>query len=177
MKAKNTLMIFTCGVVLGIVASAVAASGAETGLFGPEVSDRQECEGAVSVLLQRKKEALDRRERTIKARESDILAAEQRMRQQFEELSSLRNEIRERMKDMDDAQLVEVERLVKMFEKMRGKQSAAILQEAEQDIAIEVLRRMGPGKAGAALAGMDKKKAANIAEQMADHPINRQLEQ
>ena len=31
--------------------------------------------------------------------------------------------------------------IVKMFEKMRGKKAAAILEEADREIAVEVLRR------------------------------------
>lgn len=171
MKGQRSVMIFALGGILGAVASAVAASSRDNGgLFGPEAADQQECEGVVSVMLQRKKEALDRRGRTIKARESDILAAEERMRQQFEELRSLRNEIRERMKDMDEEQQVEVDRLAEMFKKMRGKQSAKILEVTQPEIAVEVLRRMGPGKSGAALAAMAPEKASVYASLITAKP-------
>ena len=96
----------------------------------------------MSVLLQKKKEALDRRERSIKARESDIQAAEARISEELTKLEQVRNEMRQAMQDLDAQQLEEVERLVKMFEKMRGKKAAAILEETDREIAVEVLRRM-----------------------------------
>ena len=173
MIAKNTIIIFIIGVILGVVASAVASSSQTGGVFGSEVMERQECEGAVSVLLQRKKEALDRRERTIKSRESDIDSAEKRLKVQFEELQSLRDEMREQMKGMDAQQKQEITEVVKMLQKMRGKQSAAILESTELEIAVEVVRQMDRAKAGAALSAMNPAKAAEIAQELTKHPINR----
>ena len=173
MIAKNTIIIFIIGVILGVVASAVASSSQTGGVFGNEVMERQECEGAVSVLLQRKKEALDRRERTIISRESDIDAAEKRLKVQFDELQSLRDELREQMKGMDEQQKQEIAEVVKMLQKMRGKQSAAILESTELEIAVEVVRLMDRAKAGAALSAMNPVKAAEITEELTKHPINR----
>ncbi|MBM75994.1 MAG: hypothetical protein CMK59_11390 [Proteobacteria bacterium] len=171
MFGRNSFLVFFSGIVLGIVATAVASSTPEGGGFlRPGDLEPQECEGAVSVLLQRKKEALDRRERTIVSRESDLDSAELRMRDQFEELSSLRDEIREQMKAMDEAQNAEVERLTAMFQKMRGKQAAAILEKADEEVAIAVLREMDQGKAGAALAAMNPKTAATLAQKLTEAP-------
>ena len=172
MFGRNSFLVFFSGIILGIVATAVASSTPEgAGFLRPGDLEPQECEGAVSILLQRKKEALDRRERTIVSRESDLDSAELRMREQFEELSSLRDEIREQMKAMDEAQNAEVERLTAMFQKMRGKQAAAILEKADQEVAIAVLREMDQGKAGAALAAMNPLKAAVLAQKLTESPV------
>ena len=80
---------FIIGVILGVVASAVASSSQTGGVF-KEVMERQECEGLFQFFY-KEKEALDRRERTIQSRESDIDSVEKRLKVQFEELQSLRN--------------------------------------------------------------------------------------
>ena len=75
------------------------------------------------------------------------------------------------MKAMDAAQNAEVERLTAMFQKMRGKQAAAILEKADQEGSIAVLREMDQGKAGAALAAMNPQKAAVLAQKLTESPV------
>ena len=45
---------------------------------------------------------------------------------------------------------------------MRGKQSAAILESTDLEIAVEVVRLMDRAKAGAALSAMNPLKAAEL---------------
>ena len=56
--------------------------------------------------------------------------------------------MRQAMQDLDAQQLEEVERLVKMFEKMRGEKGVAILEEADREVAVEVLRGCVKSKLG-----------------------------
>ena len=165
-------MLFALGLVGSILASAVAqdvaAPAAQTA--GLNSTEPQDCDSVMSVLLQKKKEALDRRERSIKARESDIQAAEARISEELAKLEQVRNEMRQAMQDLDAQQLEEVERLVKMFEKMRGKKAAAILEEADREIAVEVLRRMREKQAGEALSAMKPDVAAELAEIISQFP-------
>lgn len=167
-------MLFALGLVGSILASAVAQDVAEP--VGPTVQDDglplQECDTVMSVLLQKKKEALDRRERSIQARESDIKSAEERIRLELEKIEQVRNDMRQAMQDLDAQQLEEVERLVKMFEKMRGKKAAAILEQAEQEVAVEVLRRMREKQAGEALAAMNPEVAAQLAQEISQFPFD-----
>ncbi len=178
MKYRASMLMFGIGVAVGVVASAVAETGTDVERSASLFSkDPKECETVVSTLLQRKKEALDRRERTIKVRETDLRTAEERMKQQLTELSTIREELREQMKDMDEKQLQEIERLVRLFEKMRAPQAAAILEATDPTIAVSVLRRMDRSRAGKALAKMKAKTAANLAELMTVHPIKNKANQ
>ena len=152
--------------VVSVVASAIAQDSPSSKEEEIESFEPQECDTVMSHLLQKKKASLDRRERTIKARETDLQSAEDRVKLELEKLTKIRNEIRESMKDLDENQLEEVGRLVKMFEKMRGKQAAAILEETEQEIVVEVLRRMKRKKAGDAMAAMEPAFAAEITEKL-----------
>jgi flagellar motility protein MotE (MotC chaperone) len=133
--------------------------------------DAQECDTVMSVLLQKKKEALDRRERSVKAREADMVAAEERIKLELERVEQVRNQMREAMQGLDAKQLEEVKRLVKMFEKMRGKKAAAILEQTERDVAVEVLRRMRDKQAGETLSQMKPDTAAELAEIISQFPF------
>ena len=172
MKYRASMLMFGIGVAVGVVASAVAETGIESERGSTLFSeDPKECETVVSNLLQRKKEALDRRERTINVRETDIKTAEKRIEQKIEERSALRDELRELMQDMDAKQLEEIDRLVKIVEKMRGKQAAGIIESIEDDnISIAVLRRMGESKAGKTMSSMNKEHAAKLFTLIAQHP-------
>ena len=165
-------MLFALGLVGSILASAVAQDVAAPAqqMAGLNSVEPQDCDSVMSVLLQKKKESLDRRERSIKARESDIQAAEARITEELAKLEQVRNEMRQAMQDLDAQQLEEVERLVKMFEKMRGKKAAAILEETEREVAVEVLRRMREKQAGEALSAMTPDVAAELAEIISQFP-------
>ena len=167
-------MLFALGLVGSILASAVAQDVATP--VQPTVSnnplDAQECDTVMSVLLQKKKEALDRRERSVKAREADMIAAEERIKIELEKIEQVRNEMREAMQGLDAKQLEEVERLVNMFEKMRGKKAAAILEQADKEVAVEVLRRMRDKQAGETLSQMKPDTAAELAEIISQFPFD-----
>ena len=165
-------MLFALGLVGSILASAVAQDVSEPAPQSMSSSSLapQECDTVMSVLLQKKKEALDRRERSIKARESDLQAAEIRISEDLAKLEQLRNEMREAMQDLDAKQLEEVERLVSMFEKMRGKKAAAILEQADQAVAVEVLRRLRSKQAGETLSAMKPDVAADLAAILSEFP-------
>ena len=64
----------------------------------------------------------------------------------------------------DEERQRRVRGLVKMTESMRSAQAAALLSELDQDLAVEVLDKMNPAKAGKALASMEPNKAAKLAE-------------
>ena len=172
---KQILIIgLSLGIVIGIAASAVASSDetppVKTYSAMPEP---RECETVVSTLLQKKKDALDRRERSIKAREADLMDAEQRARDELERLVTVREELKGLMSDMDAEQKKEVKRLVLMFQKMRGKKAAKILETTETDVAVEVLRNMQEKKAGETMSAMSPEKAAELANVISLHPFKK----
>lgn len=170
MIKQLVFMIVVFGLVVSVVASAIAQDSTNTTTAPKATFEPQECDTVMSNLLQKKKEALDRRERTIKAREADLVSAEERLKAEMDKLTKIRNDIRESMKGLDEYQLEEVERLVQMFEKMRGKKAAAILEQTDQEVVVEVLRRMKKKQAGDALAAMTPAVAAKIAEQISEFP-------
>ena len=175
MISKERIGMFAAGVLVVVMVSAMAtSSSASTNSYQTNqstVRSASECETVVSALLDRKQHALERRERTIVTREDEIRAAEERTAEKLQQIQDLRDELREYMKDMDEVQKAEVIRLTGMMEKMRGKQAAAILEQTERKLAVEVLRSMDKSRAGKAMAAMKPEIAAEISELMTLHAM------
>jgi flagellar motility protein MotE (MotC chaperone) len=117
-------------------------------------------------LLIQKENALERREKLVANEEQDLRAAELALESRLLELQKLRDQIREMLTDLDGDREERVASLVKMFESMRPKQSAAILEVTDEEVALEVLERMNQGKAGKTLAAMEPTIAARLAERI-----------
>jgi flagellar motility protein MotE (MotC chaperone) len=117
-------------------------------------------------LLMRKDAALKRREELVENEKQDLRTAEAALETRLLELQNLRDQIRGMLTDLDGEREERVASLVKMFESMRPKQAAAILQVTDDEIALEVLERMNRGKAGKTLAAMEPKRAATLAERI-----------
>ena len=117
-------------------------------------------------LLMRKDAALKRREELVENEKQDLRTAEAALETRLLELQKLRDQIREMLTDLDGEREERVASLVKMFESMRPKQAAAILEVTDDEIALEVLERMNRGKAGKTLAAMEPKRAAALAERI-----------
>ena len=139
----------------------------------PNFEECQQCQAKISTTINHRMEALNRRESSIKAKEVDLKKAEERMKAQLKELSDRRDELREAMKDMDETQKAEIQRLTEMFNKMREKQAAGIFEELQKPIAVAVLRKMDRARAAKALAKMKPTTAAELAELISEHPMSK----
>jgi flagellar motility protein MotE (MotC chaperone) len=162
-------VVLIAGVLSGIAATAI---GATTSV--PKGIRSEQARGAEAImdLLEQKDRGLQRREATLEAREADLRAAEAEVQLRLDELKTVRGEIQDMLAQLDDQQQARVTTLVKMMESMRDKQAAAILNEAEDLVALEVLMRMNVSKAGKALAKMAPARAAFFAEKMGAPPLS-----
>jgi len=160
------------GLVLGGAATAVASSGAQ-GLYSNQELGRVEQPGEESLAarLLRRERSLDLREQTIEEQEQSLRDAEESLRGELADLQAIRDEIRALKVELDDEHEVQVEKLVKMFESMRAKQAAAVLEEAEVPVALGVLRVMKSQRAGPILAAMTPTHAALLTEKIANQPM------
>lgn len=164
--------ILSAMVVLCVVAGAAAtAVGAQSGDSQGIRSEQARGAEAIMDLLEQKDRGLTRREATLEAREADLRAAEAEVQARLDDLEKVRGDISKMLTQLDDEQKKRVTTLVKMMESMRDKQAAAILDETEDAVALEVLMRMNVSKAGKALAKMGAARAAFFAEQLGAPPM------
>jgi len=156
------------GVFVGVAANAVGApGGSDQGIRSEQARGAE----AIMDLLDQKDRGLKRREATLEAREADLRAAEADLAARLDEIKRVRAEIQDMLIELDEEQKVRVTTLVKMMESMRDKQAAAVLNETEDIVALEVLMRMNTAKAGKAMAKMDPARAAFFADKLGAPPL------
>lgn len=116
--------------------------------------------------IEARSRALDRRERTMGQRIEDLRLAEDALAERVAELTAAREALEVLLNTVDEAEQERLTGLVKMSEKMRDKQAAALFTELEPALAVKVLDRMNRAKAGKALAAMEPRRAARLAERL-----------
>lgn len=169
--AKFTGMFFV-GILFAILAQAVAQTTNPSDQEEEEV-EFADCMESVSSLLSAREDALRRREQDIGEREQNIEDAEKSLDVQIQELKDIREELRQKMKKMDQQKIDKVEKLMKSFVKVRAKQAAAILEKTDDDVSVMVLEVMSSANSGKILAAMNVDKAAYLTERLAQHPIKK----
>lgn len=121
-----------------------------------------EAERALLLELRARRAALDAREQAIGGREEIIGAAERRLSARVDELAALQTRLEQletARRERDDANW---RSLVKTYETMRPRDAAAILNDLDMPILLQVLDRMKEAKMAAVLAAMlpDRARAA-----------------
>ena len=130
-------------------ASAVAAPPAP-----PVEPPVNEAERAVLLDLRARRSVLEGREQAMAAREAMQVAAERRLTERVSELTALQVRLEQldlTRRERDDANW---RGLVKTYEAMRPRDAAAILNELETPVLLQVLDRMKEAKAAPVLAAM-----------------------
>lgn len=125
--------------------------------------------------LRSRRALLDQREKELNDRESFIQAAEKRlddkvaslegMKSDMEKLLGQRNEQQETRAKEEDARL---RSLVRIYEAMKPKEAAQILQRLDMDVLLGVVERMKDAKVAPILANMDPERAQTITALLAD---------
>jgi len=168
------VVLFAGGVVAGSQLDAFAPSEALAALTpGPSDVAPSESRGMRAVIdaLKSRERALDRRERSIDAREADLRQVETELEERLAELQALRESLSVMLEESDEVREERVRQLTKMVEAMRSKQAAGVFAELDDDLAVQVLRRMNKAKAGKTLAAMDPVRAALLSEMLTRSPV------
>jgi flagellar motility protein MotE (MotC chaperone) len=130
----------------------------------PPVSDSEKA--ILQELRQRRKE-IDTRETVVTARESVLNAAEQKLSVRVGELQALQ----QKLEGLDTAQKQKEDAgwqaLVKLYEAMKPKEAAAILNELPMSVLLPVMDRMKPAKAALVMAAMTPEKARDLTAELA----------
>jgi flagellar motility protein MotE (MotC chaperone) len=129
---------------------------------GPTASESDVLES-----LSRRREQLDERAREIDMREKVLAAAEKRVEQRIAELKAVEARIEVLFGQRDEKGEKQLADLVKMYEAMKPASAAAIFDSLEQDVLIDVVRRMKPAKASPVLAAMKPERARDITVELA----------
>ena len=128
----------------------------------PPVND---AERAVLLDLRARRTVLEAREQALTSREAMQAAADQRLNERVAQLTALQTRLEQldqTRRERDDANW---RSLVKTYETMRPRDAAAILNDLDAPVLLQVLDRMKEAKAAVVLAAMqpDRARAATTA--------------
>lgn len=126
-------------------------------------------EGEMEVLkqLSNRRSLLDQREQELIQKTAILQAAELRVEQKVKDMEKLRSQIKAMLGQLSEEQQTQIDNLVKMYELMKPKEAARIMQTLDMDVLLRVLRQMKPAKSAPILAEMDAPKAKEITMSLA----------
>ncbi len=114
-----------------------------------------------------RREALQARAVELEMRENLLSATEKRIEEKIAELKKLEATIKAKLKQYDEQEEAKMKSLVKIYENMKPKDAARILEELDMDILLEVAERMREAKMAPILALMNSNKAKAITVELA----------
>ncbi len=133
----------------------------------PQEPPVSESERALLLDLRARRGQIEAREQALAARDAVLAAAEKRIGERVEQLQALQA----RLEAMDGARRERDDAnwrgLVKTYEIMRPRDAAAILNELEMPVLLQVLDRMKEGRAAVLLAAMLPDRARTATAQLA----------
>ncbi|MFQ5972036.1 MAG: MotE family protein [Alphaproteobacteria bacterium] len=145
------------------------ASPAEPYVIGqPDLRDQLTLD-EVEVLekLAARRRTLDQRESELDLREGLLSAAEQRVDRKIQELEELRQRIEGLVRQYDEQEEAELRSLVKIYESMKPKDAARILEQLELGVMLAIMERMKERSSAPVLAAMDSERARVVTAELA----------
>lgn len=112
--------------------------------------------------LSKRRKILDDRARALSVREALLKAAEQEINQKYEELLSIRSEIKDLLAQQSEEEQKRIASLVKIYEGMKPRDAARIFNTLDQDVLIQVVSKMSERKSAPIIASMDPDRARTL---------------
>lgn len=130
-------------------------------------------ERALLEQLRARRAELEAREQSIVSRELVLTAAERRLGQRIEELTQLQQRLESMERTRGEREEAGWRGLVRTYENMRPREAAAIFEELELPVVIQILDRMGERKMAPVIGAMRPEKARVLTAELARHRANR----
>ncbi len=141
-------------------APAPAAAAPPAPPAAPVVPTPEEvAERALLESLRARRLEIDQRGEAAAQRELLLSAAERRLNERLAELSALQARLAAEVRTRDEREEAGIRQLVRVYEVMRPRDAAAILDDLEMPILLQVLDRMREAKAAPVMAAMRPERA------------------
>jgi flagellar motility protein MotE (MotC chaperone) len=124
-------------------------------------------EVAVLQALGDRRDGMIKLEKELDARERLLSAAEGRLDKRIGELQQLRDSIEALVRQYDDQEKAELQSIVKIYETMKPKDAAAILEDLEMPILLSIVEEMKERKSASILAAMGPARAREVTTELA----------
>ena len=145
----------------------------QDGVIGDGSNAISQAERALLEQLRARRAELEAREQTIASRELVLAAAERRLGQRIEELTQLQQRLEGMERARGEREDAGWRGLVRTYENMRPREAAAIFEELELPVVIQILDRMGERKMAPVIGAMRPEKARILTAELARHRANR----
>ena len=132
---------------------------ADPATLGMEFTDTQS--SVLKELSERRKE-LDARENRINQREALLKVTEKQIQEKTAELTQIRAQIEELLDMQSAEEEARLKSLVKIYEGMKPKDAAAIFDNLDIDILLQVVGRMSERKSAPIMAAMDTQRVQKL---------------
>jgi len=129
-------------------------------------------ERSVLESLRGRREALEQREQSIGAREAMLGAAEARLNARIEELGAQQRRLEALEQKGSEREEANWRSLVKTYETMRPRDAAAVFDDLEMPVLVEIVDRMREAKAAPVLGAMRPDRARQLTAELARHRGN-----
>ncbi len=118
--------------------------------------------------LSARRQDIESREKEVALREALLKAGEQEIDQKYKELSALKAEIQNLLKQQSAEEEKRVASLVKIYEGMKAKDAARIFDTLDMDVLLQVLGRMSERKSAPIIAAMSAERARSLTVMLAE---------
>ena len=122
---------------------------------------------AVAAELKGRRELVERRERELETREAALALVEERIAAQIDRLEGFKQDLEGVLGRISADEEARLGQLAKVYESMKAKKAASILDAMGIDLLLAVVRRMRDGKVAAVIAEMDPAKARLLTAELA----------
>jgi flagellar motility protein MotE (MotC chaperone) len=133
----------------------------------PRVGRFSASEVEVLQKLAARREQLDARAAELDVRENLLQAAEKRLEEKIGKLKELESRIQALLRQHDEEAEKKLASLVKIYETMKPKDAAAIFEQLDLDILLDVVERMREQKMAPILAEMNPARAKEVTVELA----------
>ena len=140
-------------------AAAALPSPAVPPAVPPGMTAEETAERAVLESLRARRLEIERRGEEVAQRELLLGAAERRMGERLEELRALQGRLERTQQARSEREEAGIRQLVRVYEAMRPRDAATILDDLDMPILLQVLDRMREAKAAPVLAAMRPERA------------------
>lgn len=139
----------------------------------PPLNPVDQAERALLEQLRARRTELDAREQAVAAQEVVLQAAETRIARRVEELTALQQRLEALERDRAEREDAGWRGLVRTYEAMRPRDAAAIFNELDMPVLVQILDRMAERKAAPVIGAMRPEKAREVTAQLARHRASR----
>jgi flagellar motility protein MotE (MotC chaperone) len=130
-------------------------------------------ERALLEQLRARRTEIEAREQAVVAQEVVLQATERRLARRVEELTALQQRLEALDRSRTEREEAGWRGLVRTYEAMRPRDAAAIFNELEMPVLVEIIDRMGERKAAPVIGAMRAEQARAVTAELARHRARR----